>query len=292
MKKINIYTKKLIDWSFNSIGSTRPAAIVRIGLVILIWTRWANGLILIRSFSKLYPIFSISFFVFSTLMLLGIATRINTLWTAFILLTMYYYFGFYLGIESWTHHHTYLLAFAILLSSLTPSGKSYSVDRWLEIKKADRKGNNPPTEIANLWGMRLIAVQLSAIYFWTAFDKLTTGFYNGSRLEQISMWFYFGSDFPSLFGFHEMAVLAAILTIALEFSLAFGLLFEKTRKYLVFPGLLLHAIFYVLLPVRTYSATMWLLYLAYFDANKVHQVIDKLQGHATLAQQLDETSLN
>ena len=45
---------------------------------------------------------------------------------------------------------------------------------------------------------------------------------------------------------------------------------------MVIPGLLLHSLLYVLLPVSTYSATMALLYLAYFDADAVHGVLERL----------------
>ena len=51
-----------------------------------------------------------------------------------------------------------------------------------------------------------------------------------------------------------------------------------TRRWLVNPGLLLHAGFYVLLPIVTFSATMFVLYLAYFDADTIHSVIDRLSG--------------
>jgi len=278
---VNRLTAKLSNWAFETYGSSRSSAIIRIGLVILIWTRWANELILTRDISKAYPLLSISFFFASSLMLLGYETKISTASTSLVLLSMYYYFGHFLNIEPWTHHHAYLLAFATFLSTFTPSGKSYSLDRWLAIREAEKKNLPIPREEGNLWGLRLIAAQLSIIYFWTAFNKLITEFVNGARLEQIFMWFYFGSDYPSIIGFHEIMVALSIVTIITEFSLGFGMLFRRTRKILVIPGLLLHAIFYVLLPVRTYSATMWLLYLAYFDADKIHAFVDEMQGYSS-----------
>ena len=44
----------------------------------------------------------------------------------------------------------------------------------------------------------------------------------------------------------------------------------------------MHGMFYVLLPVKTYSITIILLYLAYFDANKIHKIIDQLSGVVSL----------
>jgi hypothetical protein len=52
-------------------------------------------------------------------MLLGVLSRLSTLATGAVLLTMYHYFGLELGREPWTHHHTYLLTFG-----------TYSVTVW------------------------------------------------------------------------------------------------------------------------------------------------------------------
>jgi hypothetical protein len=73
-------------------------------------------------------------------------------------------------------------------------------------------------------------------------------------------------------------IAASAATVALEYALAFGMLHARTRRWLVLPGLLLHAAFYIVLPVRTFSATMFVLYLAYFDPDAVHAVIDRLSG--------------
>ena len=73
--------------------------------------------------------------------------------------------------------------------------------------------------------------------------------------------------------------IAAWFVVALEYALAFFLPFERTRKYFVLPGIALHLCFYVMLPVFTYSITVILLYLAYFDADRIQRIIDELQGH-------------
>ena len=59
---------------------------------------------------------------------------------------------------------------------------------------------------------------------------------------------------------------------------------------LVLPGLAFHAIIYVTLPVYTFSATMALLYLAYFDADAVDKVIARLQGTGSAATARGEIS--
>jgi hypothetical protein len=225
---------------------------------------------------------SVSFFVATTMMFLGLFTRFAVIWSAIIALIMFYYFGMLLDREPWTHHHTYLLAVATALCALTPCGRSYSVDRWLALRRAERGGEPPPPEHGNLWGLRLIALQMSVLYFFTAYDKSNWLFLSGARLEHLYVLFY--GDYPEWPGFHQLAMAAAALVVALEYALAFGMLHATTRRYLVLPGIALHAVFYVMLPVYTYSATMILLYLAYFDADKVHSVIDRLSpsGRETL----------
>ena len=50
------------------------------------------------------------------------------------------------------------------------------------------------------------------------------------------------------------------------------------RRWLILPGMALHGLFYVLMPVDTFSLTMWLLYLAYIDTDAVERVIERLGG--------------
>lgn len=270
---------RIVDWCLRTEASTRSSALMRMGLAAVIWARWAIELLLYIDMSTKGLALSISFFVFSTMMFFGIFSRLSTLLTGVVTLTMYHYFGYELGREPWTHHHTYILAFGTFLCGLTPCGKSYSVDRWLALRRAEKRKEPAPPERANVWGVRLIALQLSAIYIYTAWDKTYWGFLSGDRLEHHTMWFYLGSEFPDSAAVHTLFMLIAMFTVALEYALGVGLLFGRTRKWLVIPGLLLHGAFYVLLPVSTYSATVWVLYLAYFDPDAVHRVIERLSGH-------------
>jgi hypothetical protein len=167
----------------------------------------------------------------------------------------------------------YWLGIAPLLCALTPCERSYSLDRWLAIRR-----NLPPPEEGNLWGLRLIVIQLSVMYFFSGTNKLQPDFWSGDRLEALSIALYPHAISPYTFVFAAMAWIVMVL----EFALAFGLPPARTRRYLVIPGLLMHGMFYLLLPVKTYSITIILLYLAYFDANKVHKIIDQLGGVASL----------
>lgn len=272
------WTARFVEWAVCSEGSSRSSALLRIGLAMLFWSRWADELLLYKDQSPLGLFLAANFFVATALFLVGFHSRMAAAWAGSVGLLMYYYFGFELGREPWTHHHTYLLAVAALLVALTPCDRSYSLDRYLAVMKAERGRLPPPAERGNLWGLRLIVVQLSVLYFFAAFDKSSYAFLSGARLEQIFLWLYAGSDYPRVPGLAWLATIVSVAVVALEYGLALGLPFRRARRYLVLPGLAFHAIIYVTLPVYTFSATMALLYLAYFDADAVHDVIARLQG--------------
>lgn len=279
---------RFVDWAVDTEGSSRSSALIRIGLAMLFWSRWAGELLLYRDQSPLGVFLAVNFFVATLLLFVGYHSRIAAVWTGMVGLAMYHYFGFQLGREPWTHHHAYLLAVAALLIALTPCGRSYSLDRYLAVMHAERRGVAPPAERGNLWGLRLIVLQLSVLYFFTAFDKSSYAFLSGARIEAIFLWYYAGSDYPA--GLAWLAMIVSVAVVALEYCLAFGLPFRATRRYLVLPGLAFHAIIYLTLPVYTFSATMALLYLAYFDADAVDKVIARLQGTGLAGTDREEVS--
>jgi hypothetical protein len=268
---------RLADWGANSWGSSRSSALIRIGLAALLWSRLANEMILYRDQTLVGLLLSLSFFVATTALFVGFHSRTAALLTGAIGFLVYY-FGPELGRSPWVHHHTYLLSMAITLLALTPCGMSYSVDRYLAVVRAEKSNQPPPEERGNLLGLRLMVVQLTVLYFFSALDKTNFAFLSGARLEHIFMYYYSGSDYPGLPGFAWLAMLIAIAVVVLEYALAVGLPFERTRRYLLLPGLAFHAMIYCTLPVYTFSATMVVLYLAYFDTDDVHRLIDRMQG--------------
>lgn len=280
-RSVHAWAARFVGRAVDTEGSSRSSALIRIGLAMLFWSRWAGELLLYMDQSPAGLFLAANFFVATVLLFIGYQSRAAAVWTGLVGLAMYYYFGFQLGREPWTHHHTYLLAVAALLIALTPCDRSYSLDRYLAVMRAERAGLAPPAERGNLWGLRLIVVQLSVLYFFAAFDKSNHAFLSGARIEQIFLWYYTGSDYPAGLAWSASIVSGAV--VALEYCLAFGLPFRRSRRYLVLPGLAFHAIIYLTLPVYTFSATMALLYLAYFDADAVDEVIARLEGTGSTA---------
>ena len=267
------------DWALHTEASTRSSALLRLALVPVIWSRFARELLVFRDLSPSYLALSLSFFVFTTAMFVGVFSRLSTLATGLVLLTIHHYFGLELGREPWTHHHVYALAAGTFLCAATPCGRSYSLDRWRALRRAEARGEAPPPERGNVWGLRLIALQVCTIYLFAALDKTNLGFLSGDRMEHYLAWYYFGSEVPRSAWFHALMCASAVVTVVLEYALAVGLLFRRSRRWLIIPGLLLHGLFYVLLPVSTYTATMWVLYLAFLDPDAVHRWLERMQGH-------------
>jgi hypothetical protein len=270
---------RFLGWGLDYEGSTRTAAIIRIGLGFLLWVRYANDLLPFKHPFGLETVFCLTFFGLTTWMIVGLWAQLATFLTGLFGLFTYYYVGHVYGHEPYTHHHIYWLGIATFYCALTPCGRSFSVDRWLAIRKANKARATPPPERGNLFGLRLIVLQLSAMYFWTAYDKTFWGFLSGDRLQQIFVHYYVGSDAGLWMKYGFVFTAAAIFVTLLEYALAFGLPFAKTRRWLLIPGLLMHATFYIMLPVATYSATIILLYLAFLDADRVHRFIDQLVGN-------------
>jgi len=273
--------RDVVDWALHTEGSSRPAGLMRCGLGMLVWARYGSEMILYRDLSPERVALSCAFMLLSTLMVVGLWSRTSTAGTAGVLAVMYFHIGHGQGYVNWLHHHNYLLLAATVLCALTPCDRSYSLDRVLAIRRAHRTGACPapvPPERGNLWGHRLIALQLSAIYFWGAYDKSFVGFLDGDRLEHYLMFYYLDSDYPQWTGFRALMTTLGTTTVVLEYVLAVGLFIPRLRTPVLIAGVLMHLVFYVLLSVVTFSLNMILLYLAVIDADRTHRFIDELHG--------------
>ena len=124
------------------------------------------------------------FYFFTVAMLIGYKSKISTFVVGVLVMFIYRYFWLMLG-EVQVSSHMYLIGMAALLCALTPCDESYSLDRWLAVRRAWQSGHTPPPEQGNLWGLRLIVVQLTMMYFWSAINKIQPDFASGDRLEHI-----------------------------------------------------------------------------------------------------------
>lgn len=258
-------------------GSTRSLALIRIGLVLLLWARWAKDLAAFQSHDMASAAIAASFYVCTVLVLVGIRTRVTGWLLALSTTGVVVYVDFVLRDTS--HHHTALLLVVTWLMALAPAGRSLSWDRL----RPARDSGGATDEIGPLWPQRLIALQVSSVYFWSAVDKSTWAWFSGQRLQMIFMEQYTDFVWPEWSGFTVLMALGGAGSLMLEYALAFGLWVPRLRRVLLPLGLLFHAIIYVTLPVATYSLTMALLYLAFIPPERVHVTIERLLGRSPLA---------
>jgi hypothetical protein len=272
---------RLLERAIDREASSRPAALVRIGLALVLLARFADELTFRGAMDGVRFGVVVAFWVAVCAMLVGWRSRVSTAVTAVVLSIGVWRFGQLQNQPGWTHHHVYLLLAATLCTAIAPCGRSYSIDRWRAVKRAARAGAPPPAERGLVWGQTLIAVQLSAVYFWGAVDKLNPGWLRGEKFEAQLLDYVFDSDPPAIAGWPALLVALSVGTVALEFALAIGLWFRRARPWLIPAGVALHVLIYVTLPVRIFSVLSILLYVAYFDPDEVHRAIDRMSGSRT-----------
>jgi uncharacterized membrane protein YphA (DoxX/SURF4 family) len=269
---------RLIAATAGYVGSTRPIALIRIAVPLLAWAEYGFELVMFRDPRWTIRLIALSMFASTLMLLVGWMTRVAAIWAALSLTLLFLVVGDYYGREYFVHHHSYMLLLSTWLLALSPCGKSYSVDRWLAVRRARRLGQRIPLERAPLWAQRLICVHVSTVYFWSAFDKCNPAFLSGARIEHFFMSFYNGSDYPEIPGFHIITLALAWGTVALEFFLAIGLWLRRTRRIAMLAGVIFHLTLYLALPVATFSIMTMVMYLAFLDPDAVHRVIDELEG--------------
>ncbi len=268
--------QRLAEWGPDARGSTRAVGLMRIGLGCVALIRFGGELTPWAVNDLLGLAFGSIFFIFMAATVIGAGSRISVAGLGLTILVFYALGAAHVGPLTWAHHHVYLLGVACLLLSLTDCGKSFSLDR-LRGMNADPHGH-PEAEYGVLWGQRLIALQLSALYFWTAVDKTDWAFVSGQRLEQTFVWVHSGRALEVFLDWPIMLAAASVAVLVVEYWLAVAILMARWRKAAILVGLTMHATFYLLLPVNTYSITVMVLYLALLDPRSVHDFIDRMTG--------------
>jgi hypothetical protein len=274
-------------WGPSFTGSTRAAALMRIALAVIAITRFGGEIGFHQAQSLFSLLLASLFFLFVAMMFVGYLSRLACFATGLSVLVLYLS-GALTQTAGWAHHHVYLLAVACLLLAMTDCGRSYSIDRLRAVNAARRAQpiRDDPPEYGLLLGQRLITLQLSAMYFWTAIDKTDRAFLSGERLEQTFVWVYSGRALEFVLAYPGLIAALSIMVVIVEYVLAVAILVPRWRIWALPIGLALHAGFYLMLPVHTYSATAMVLYLALLDPARVHSFIDRIQGHGRVAHRL------
>ncbi len=253
-------------------GSSRPMGLLRLLVGLILWARWADLLAVYRWDEPADLPISLGVLFGSTALVAGWWSRTAAWFTG----GLQCWLVLFSGRDAWDSHHTWLLAVVTTLLAFTPCHLSFSLDRWLAL----RSPAGAPREHGPVFGARLIALQVSALYLFATLGKLEMSFLSGERLEMIAAEIYTKSEWTTPL-FHVAAVVSAWGVVALEGYLTFALWFRRTRPSAILAGLFLHAMLYVLIPVATFSVTTVAMYLAFVDPDAFHRAIDRLLGAGT-----------
>lgn len=258
-------------WLLGEEGSTRPLGLFRIILVMLLWARLADELAFWNVRSLDDAITGAAFFILTPLALVGWHTRrVMTLLSA-VMALVYFHLGQNLGHLPFTHHHVYLLFMSTLLCALGPCDRSFSLDRWITVRAGREQIEQGP-----LTANRLLILQLAAVYFWTAFDKTNWIFLSGVRLNQILHLHYSDTFFEPFLLWPPLVISLSVVVVVVEYFLAVAVLLRRWLILVCVLGVMLHGMFYLLLPVQTFSVTMLAIYLMLFNPQSVHDACDRV----------------
>jgi hypothetical protein len=258
-------------------GSTRHLALLRWGLVAAAWSEWAYVRLLYKAETWVELLVSVAFFAGTAMAFVGWFTRAGMFLAGGAAMALVYGYGLFGDVDIYWHHHSKVLAHALFLSALLPLGNSWSVDRWLAVRRAGLRGEPAPSADGDLWATRLVCVAEAVVWFWGAVDKLEWRFLSGDRMLQIIFGYYsMMADLAPYLA--PVLAVSSIATVALEFALPLGMWFRRFRPYLLPCAVLLHSAFYVILPVGSFSATMIVMLLAWVDPEEADAVWARLEG--------------
>lgn len=163
----------------------------------------------------------------------------------------------------------------------TPCGAAYSLDAR---KRPELRGRDREPIVAP-WGMRLFQLQISIVYFMTAFLKLAgKSWQDGSAIyyvlhnPELSRWFTWLADYPIAINILTFG------TLLLELSLAFLLWVKPARMIVIFFGLLLHTgiMFTINVPVfGELCIASYVMFLAPDQLDLVLRILNPLKWRAT-----------
>jgi len=268
-----------LRWGADAQGSTRPLGLMRIAIATIVFVRFANEVSLYQGDSLSFVLLGVAFFGLTSMMLVGFKAQASCAGVPLTLMTMHFSMGKMHGYPGWSSHHIYILIVSVVLLALSPCGRSFSWDRYRALSQAQDARDIPP-EYGDLWPQRLIALQLAALYFWAAVDKTNWSFLSGQRLEEAFIWSFTGRALEPLISLGAILAVLSVIVVVVEYFLAFAIFVRRWQMFVLPLGLALHAAFYVLLPVNTYSATVMVLYLALLDPDAVHRFLDRMiQSH-------------
>lgn len=166
----------------------------------------------------------------------GLAVRLSTV----VLTVIYSALYFWSQIDSYQHH--YLICLILLLSCFVRFDELPGLDREQVAPRTESDEREPQM---TSWAMRLIYLQVSIVYFFTAVTKVDTHWLNGWALNHIISVPYIREAFQTVnevFGWSALGMyaLTAHITMLWQFFVAIAFLFPRLRPLACITGPLFH----------------------------------------------------
>lgn len=270
-------------------GSTRSVAVLRVCLVAVVWADKAPTLTVFRLHQLgvepaiALPLIAV-FYAGTILLFIGLWSRTAAAICGLCGGFMIFYLGGYREIALFNYQYTTLLFTAVLLLSLTPCGRSYSVDRLLRARACERAGRPPPPEEGDLWALSVFRILVSSVYFWAAYDKLAHDHYLSGFAFAYNLTFAISpSDALDLPGLAALAQVLGIATVTTEAFLAVALWSRRLRGVAFAVGFAFHGAIHALIPMAFFSYLMAALYIVFLPPGSVHRSMDRLRSNGGVA---------
>jgi hypothetical protein len=261
-----------LQHSLGACGSTRQLGLMRITLAWLLWSTWGYGFVFHFDLHPDRIALGASFFAATWLLFIGFASRFAAAWAAVTMLAT----TLQLGEPTWTiwsEQHRQLTMLRTGLFTLSPSGRSLSLDRWFALRRAERRGEPAPAERAPLWTLLLIRVFAGTVLLvttlsfcdaaWLSGEPAARALFGGTRVGAVApLW----------------ATLIAWGLLAAHGFVTVGVWLPPTKGVALALGGTMYLLLYVALPLATLSLTVCWLLFAFVSAEAVHRGIDRMHG--------------
>lgn len=275
--------------------SSRSLGIMRVFLTYMIYAQFASPWVSHRvDDNPGVLLMTWAVFISAAFVMIGFKTRVATavMATAFAVLHLYY--GVVLGLSpsyevdpgqvvgarefAWEVQEFQL----VLLLALTPSGRSLSIDRALEVRRARAEGREPAPERIPWWQLELFVIHAAAMYLWIGHDSLRDSWISGAQFGHDFIWYWSFSDLFAYAPWTETAVVVVAWVVMLScFALGIGLLSRRLRPKLMWIAVALQ--FVVLFnfvdswATEAHNLLMLGTLIACLDPQRVHSFV-ALQG--------------
>jgi vitamin K-dependent gamma-carboxylase-like protein len=173
-----------------------------------------------------------------------------------------------------------LLRALVFYIVLMPSGECWSVDAWF----GRRIGREPQPRAP--WGLRLLQIQVTLLYFFAAWDKLRGQTWSSGTAVGIVLQIGDLQRFAVPFSIATSPTVSAVLTygtLATEIFLTFGLWRPRLRWWAIGAGLLLHLGIEATILVGWFSLAVIACYLAFVPAESLRSGVTWARARALRA---------